>query len=116
MDNATAKLDPDRIARDNEGFLLDPSDWDEELAQALAREAGIELSDEHWQVIRFIREHFEQSQVVPEARKVLRFMRDSLGGELATRRYLYTLFPTGYGQTACKIAGMRKPLKLMLDV
>ena len=53
---------------------------------------------------------------MPEARKLLRFMRDSWGDELGTRKTLYGLFPTGYGQTACKIAGMRKPLKLMLDV
>ena len=43
-------------------------------------------------------------------------MRERWGEERATRRALYALFPTGYGQTACKIAGMRKPLKLMLDV
>lgn len=105
-----------RLARDNEGFLLDPDDWSHEVARALAAEAELELSDAHWQVIEFIRESYATSQVVPEARKLLRFMKASWGPERATRRYLYSLFPTGYGQTACKIAGMRKPLKLMLDV
>jgi len=105
-----------RIERDNEGFLLDPGDWNPGVATALAAEAGVELTDAHWQVIDFIRDSYESSEVVPEARKLLRHLKSTLGPEHATRRYVYGLFPTGYGQTACKIAGMRKPLKLMLDV
>lgn len=104
------------VARDDEGFLLDPDDWSPSLARELASEAGQELEAEHWQVIDYIRDAYGRTQTVPEARKLLRFMRDSWGAERGTRRYLYQLFPTGYGQTACKIAGMRKPLKLMLDV
>jgi tRNA 2-thiouridine synthesizing protein E len=86
------------------------------VADGIARECGQELHEHHWQVIHYIRDYYEHSQTVPEARKLLRFMRDSLGETLGTRKALYRLFPTGYGQTACKIAGMRKPLKLMLDV
>lgn len=104
------------IERDNEGFLLDPEDWNPEIAQALAAEAGVELTAAHWQVIDFIRDSYETAQAVPEARKLLQYLKSTLGPERATRRYVYRLFPTGYGQTACKIAGMRKPLKLMLDV
>jgi tRNA 2-thiouridine synthesizing protein E len=43
-------------------------------------------------------------------------LRQKLGEDEATRKFLYPLFPYGYGQQACKIAGMRKPLKLMLDI
>ncbi len=112
--DATTALE--QVARDNEGFLLDPDDWSPALACALARESGQPLDDEHWQIIDYIRDAYARTQTVPEARKLLRFMREAWGDERATRRYLYRLFPTGYGQTACKIAGMRKPLKLMLDV
>ena len=104
------------VARDDEGYLLDPDDWSRELARAIACEVGQTLGDEHWQVIAYIREAWARTQSVPEARRLLRFMRDSFGDERGTRRYLYRLFPTGYAQSACKIAGMRKPLKLMLDV
>lgn len=104
------------IERDNEGFLLDPDDWSPAIACALADEAGIELTDAHWLVVDFIRDSYQTAQVVPEARKLLRYLKSTLDPEHATRRYVYRLFPTGYGQTACKIAGMRKPLKLMLDV
>ena len=116
MNTSANPADLSDLGRDNEGFLLDPDDWSPGVAHALAVEAKLELTDAHWRVIDFIRTSYEDSQVVPEARKLLRYMKSIWGPERATRRYLYQLFPTGYGQTACKIAGMRKPLKLMLDV
>jgi tRNA 2-thiouridine synthesizing protein E len=62
-----------------------------------------------------VRDCFERHQTVPEARTRLKALATEYGKELGTRRYLYQLFPYGYGQQACKIAGMRKPRKLMLD-
>lgn len=104
------------LDRDEEGFLLDASDWHEGLIQPLAAEEDIQLSAEHLEVINYIRDYFENNYSVPEARTLLKFLKAQWGPEKATRRYLYRLFPYGYGQQACKIAGMRKPRKLMLDV
>ena len=104
------------LETDNEGFLLDPTAWDREVAQQLAEGEGLDLNDERWVVVDFIRNYYEQNQSVPEARIALRALQKEYGKERATRKYLYRLFPYGYGQQACKIAGMRKPLKLMLDV
>lgn len=104
------------LARDEEGFLLDASDWNPDLVEPLAAESGLALTAERREIIRYIREYFETRQSVPEARVLLRHMRSIWGGDKATRRYLYRLFPRGYGQQACKLAGMRKPRKLMLDV
>lgn len=104
------------IPRDNEGYLLNPDDWSEELAEALAFEAEFSLVGEHREIVWFVREYFELHASVPEARKVLKFMKEQWGAEKATRKYLYKLFPRGYAQQACKVAGMRKPLKLMLDL
>ena len=67
-------------------------------------------------VVHYVREHLKERQSVSEARHLLKAMKDKLGKDKATRRYLYQLFPYGYGQQACKIAGERKPLKLMSDV
>jgi tRNA 2-thiouridine synthesizing protein E len=106
----------DRIPRDEEGYLLDASDWSPPLVGPLAAESGLELNAEREEVIRYIRDYFERNQSVPEARTLLGHLRAAWGAERATRRYLYRLFPRGYGQQACKIAGMRKPRKLMLDV
>ena len=116
LDKSDNKFDLTRIERDDEGYLCDPDDWSPELACALADEVGVVMTDEHWQIVDFIQASYAASQVVPEARKLLRQMKSMWGAERATRRYLYQLFPAGYAQTACKIAGMRKPLKLMLDV
>lgn len=109
----------DRLAalqRDEEGFLLDAEDWHPDLVEPLAAEAGVALTDEHRQVVAYVRDYYEQNQSVPEARVLLKHLAEVWGAEKATRRYLYQLFPHGYGQQACKIAGMRKPRKLMLDV
>lgn len=104
------------LAMDNEGYLLNPEDWDTQVALLIAARENIELSETHWVVIQFIREYLDERQSVPEARHLLKSLAETLGKEKATRKFLYSLFPYGYGQQACKIAGTRKPLKLMLDV
>lgn len=104
------------IETDEEGFLLDPSEWDRTLAEHIARGEQLDMTAERWTVVDFVREHFDQRGTVPEARFVLKFLEQRFGKERATRKFLQELFPYGYGQQACKIAGMRKPRKLMLDV
>lgn len=103
-------------ATDNEGFLLDPSEWTESVAEAIAVQENIPLSAAHWEIVRFVRDYYEQYQTVPENRTLLKALRERHGKETATRRYVQNLFPYGFGQQACKIAGMRKPLKLLLDL
>ena len=105
-----------QLERDEEGFLQNADDWYPELADAFAAEAGLPLTPERREIVRYVRDYFEHNFAVPEARTVLKHMRGIWGADKATRKYLYTLFPAGYGQQACKIAGMRKPRKLMLDV
>ena len=104
------------IEVDEEGFLLDPSEWDRAVAEHIAQGEQLDLTPERWAVVQFVREHFDERGTVPEARFVLKFLEQTLGKERATRKFLQELFPYGYGQQACKIAGMRKPRKLMLDV
>ena len=116
MNASASQLRLELVSRDNEGFLLDPEDWDLELAAEIAHELGIAMTDDHWEIVHFVREFYEQNQTVPELRTVLKFLREKHGKEKATRRHVYNLFPWGFGQQACKIAGMRKPLKLMLDL
>ena len=106
----------EKIPVDNEGYLLEPGDWSFELASSIAASMQINMTDAHWEVVNYVREHYEKTTTVPELRHCLKYLQNKLGKEVATRRYIYQLFPYGYGQQACKIAGMRKPLKLMLDV
>ena len=101
---------------DEEGFLLDSDDWTPALAARIADAEGIPMTEQHWFVVRFVRDYFETNEKVPEARVLLKAIAAEFGSDAGTRRALYRLFPYGYGQQACKIAGMRKPRKLMLDV
>ncbi len=90
----------------DEGYLVDPADWTEEIAAELARREGLELTDAHWAVIRFVRGYYEERHVIPDARFVIRFLAETRSAE---RNDLFKLFPYGYVKQACKIAGMRKP-------
>lgn len=104
------------LASDNEGYLLDSSDWTRDWAIRSAAVDGVVLSEEHWRVIEFIRDWFDDNQSVPEARRVIGALAEATGDKRGAKARMYELFPHGYGQQACRYAGMRKPLKLMLDV
>ena len=97
------------LAVDDEGYLVDPVNWNEQVAQALARQERIVLSEEHWAVIRFMREYYESHQIAPDARHVMKHLSAIKGAGKAGRNDLFALFPYGYVKQACKIAGMRRP-------
>ena len=88
---------------DAEGFLTDPEQWNEEIAQAIAAENGIsELTDRHWLVVRFMRNRYLASGTAPSIR--------TLGKESGVPiKELYQLFPKGPAKLAAKIGGIPKP-------
>lgn len=104
------------LSVDQEGYLLYPEEWDKEVALYQAKTLGLSMNEHRWFVVDYIRRYFDERQSVPEARHALKAMRQGLGEDYGTRKYLYQLFPYGYGQQACKIAGMRVPKKLLLDL
>jgi dissimilatory sulfite reductase related protein len=97
------------VSVDDEGYLTDPADWNEEVAEALARQERIVLSAEHWAAIGFMREYYEQRQIAPDARHVIKFLAGYRGESSEGRNDLFRLFPYGYVKQACRIAGMRRP-------
>jgi TusE/DsrC/DsvC family sulfur relay protein len=97
------------LAVDFEGYLVDPSQWNEQVAEGFARQEHIVLTDEHWAVIRFMREYYERHHIAPDARHVMKHLAEYKGAGTAGRNDLFVLFPYGYVKQACKIAGMRKP-------
>ena len=101
---------------DDDGFLYNPDDWTEAFAVNSALKIGITLTDDHWLVINLIREQYESTMRVPELRTILKEMKLKFGENKATRKYIYKLFPYGYGQQGCLIAGMKQPKKLWLDL
>lgn len=101
------------VDSDEEGFLLNPGDWDECVAQALAAEEGITLRPVHWAIISFFRTWYEDHQRHPTMNKWLRtvgkFHGKRFEDAVAYRDYLYPLFPKGPVRTLCKLAGRPKP-------
>jgi TusE/DsrC/DsvC family sulfur relay protein len=97
------------IGTDDEGYLLDPECWNEEVAQLLARGEGLELTDEHWRILHFMREFYDRNRVAADARFAIRFLAGELGYGPGARSRLFELFPYGYVKQACKVAGMRRP-------
>ena len=93
--------------RDAEGYLVEPADWNEDVARALAGEENIQLTDDHWDTIHFMREYFEEHQVIADARFVIKHLAERVGKE--AQKKLFQLYPYGYVKQACKIAGMRRP-------
>ncbi len=96
------------LVTDNDGFLVDPDDWNNIVAGELARRENIDLGSEHWEVLNFMREYFVQHRIAADARFVIKFL-DERYGRGSGRDRLYKLFPYGYMQQACKVAGMRRP-------
>lgn len=92
---------------DDEGYLTDPADWNEQVAVALADSENLLLNDEYWDVLLFMRAFYEEHQIAPDARYVIKHLAERWGG--GARKKLFELFPYGYVKQACKIAGMRRP-------
>ncbi len=88
---------------DDEGFLVNPDDWTEEMAPELAREVGIDsLNDTHWKVIRFMREDFKEKGQIPTIRRIKN------AGDVGTKE-VYAQFPNGPAKKAALISGLGKP-------
>lgn len=97
------------IHTDAEGYLVDPADWSEDVAEELARREGVSLSALHWDVLHFMRRYYDDRQIAADARFVVKYLAEEKGLGEDARKRLFELFPYGYVKQACKIAGMRRP-------
>ena len=87
---------------DDEGFMTEYDEWNEELAETLAANIGIELTDGHWQAIRFLRDDYKVEGVTPTLRRVT-----NTGG-IPTKE-LFQLFPKKPAKKMAYVAGLPKP-------
>ena len=94
---------------DEEGYLANLNDWEKDVATVMAKEDDIELSDDHWEIINFLREYYEEYQIAPAVRVLTKAVGKKLGKDKGNSKYLYELFPYGHGKQACKFAGLPKP-------
>jgi tRNA 2-thiouridine synthesizing protein E len=99
----TATIAGTEVAVDDEGFFEVPEQWTEEMAPELARAEGIaELTDRHWQVLRFMRQEYFDKGTGP----TVRVLGKASGVPV---KELYQLFPKGPAKVAAKVAGIPKP-------
>lgn len=99
-------LDGKPIALGPKGFLADFETWDEEVAERLAQEDGLELQECHWTAIRCIRAYYQKYQVPPSPRVLIQHIGQRLPGVRCTYSTLKELFPKGGCKQACRLAGL----------
>ena len=101
------------IPRDPQGFLINLEDWNEEVAVTIANEEGIELNDDHWEVIWLLREFYAEYELSPANRILVKAVKEELGESKGNSIYLMQLFPGSPAKQASKIAGLPKPLNCL---
>ena len=97
------------IEHDEEGYLTELNQWNSELAVLIASSENLEMTEERWEVVNFLRSYYDEYQVAPAIRVLTKALAKSLGPEKGNSQYLYELFPYGPAKQACKIAGLPKP-------
>jgi len=94
---------------DEEGYLINLNDWNEDIANSIAKLESLEMTPNHWEVVNFLREYYNEFQIAPAVRVLTKSIGKKLGPEKGNSQYLYELFPYGPAKQACKIAGLPKP-------
>ncbi len=88
---------------DEDGFIQDPTQWDEAVAADLAKTEGVDqLTDQHWKLVNYLRQYYLDYNMAPMIRKLCK----ETGLKL---KDVYDLFPSGPAKGACKVAGLPKP-------
>jgi len=99
-----------QVSRDSEGYLVNPEDWNEDIANELAREEGVELSEEYWPVLNYMQAYYAEHWIAPDVRHVVKYLASELGyDKKEAKKIIFKLFPYGYVKQACKISGMKRP-------
>lgn len=93
--NRSVRVDGRDIATDSEGYLRNLQDWSEDFARALASQENLTLTTEHWEVIRFLRAHYQQYGVQAQVRVMIRHFTQVWGPQRGSNHYLHELFPVG---------------------
>jgi len=97
------------IALDHQGFMKSHLQWTAEIAHLIAEKDGVALTAEHWTVIDYYRDYYDDYNIPPPMRMMMRVFKKAHGEENANSRYLHTLFPQGPNKQASKFGGLPKP-------
>ncbi|MBI5331091.1 MAG: TusE/DsrC/DsvC family sulfur relay protein [Betaproteobacteria bacterium] len=106
---ATVNIAGKDVELDEEGFLTNLADWNRDVAEYMAKEEKVDMTESHWEVIDFLREYYDEYQIAPAIRVLTKAIGKKLGPDKGNNKYLYELFPYGPAKQACKIGGLPKP-------
>ncbi len=94
---------------DEEGYLSDLTRWEPGIADIMSAQDDLELGDDHWAIINFLREYYEEYQIAPAIRVLTKAVGKKMGKDKGNSKFLYQLFPYGPAKQACRYAGLPKP-------
>jgi len=98
------------LETDKDGFLLNLDDWSEDNAAQLAKSEGIDdLTPDHWELIHLIRNFYQEFDLSPAMRPLVKYVKTHLGPEKGNSIYLMKLFPQSPAKLLAKIAGLPRP-------
>ncbi|WP_375193020.1 TusE/DsrC/DsvC family sulfur relay protein [Marinobacter sp.] len=101
---------PTMPQRNNEGFLEDAYAWDEQVAEVIASEDGLSLTENHWEILHFLRDFYKEHEMSPPSNRLfVKAVKEALGEDRGNSIYLMQLFPGTPAKTACRIAGLPRP-------
>jgi len=107
------------IEADEEGYLRNPEDWDEDVARLIALHDKTELTETHWGLIHYFRDHYKASQRHPSMHELVMALGKHLGESFSDRKgyekFLYELFPRAPVQSLSRLAGLPKPMADVQD-
>ncbi|QFQ32273.1 TusE/DsrC/DsvC family sulfur relay protein [Buchnera aphidicola] len=105
-------LNYETVEKDLEGYLKNNQDWNIYLAEEIAKKEKIKLTDNHWEIIYFIRKFYFQYNITPSMRMLIHGVKKESDKKINSI-YLFKLFPKGPAKQASKIAGIPKPSKCL---
>lgn len=102
-------VDGQHIELDQEGYLTNLNDWSEPVAEALAKQEGLALEAAHWEILRLLRDFYDEFQLSPATRPLIKYAALKLGSEKGNSMHLNRLFNGTPAKLAAKLAGLPKP-------
>ncbi len=97
----------EELETDEDGFLVE-ANFSDDVVSVIAAAEKINLTDEHWQVVRFVRERFQEDGHTPNFRNMVALL-DEEDDSVDWKKKLYELFPLQPNRQSAKVAGMPKP-------
>lgn len=102
-------VDGNQIALDKDGYLISLNDWTPAVAIQLALQEKIALTDAHWEIITLLQSFYQEYQISPAMRALVKYTEKNLGINKGKSIYLLGLFPPSPAKIASKIAGLPRP-------